>query len=312
MFDVSVVIPNYNGAAFLTEAIDSALNQEGVKLEVIVVDDGSTDESKAILKAYGSYIQVFFQENKGAPTARNLGWKHAKARYIKFLDSDDVLLPGILKLQIDLFQTLNEYEIPYGQALWVDENLQSIKGYPVKPKQADENSILHILTQNPLTSSPMHKKELLELVNGFDENLVKGQEFDLHLRLVLKGISLRYFNHDVYYFRQHSSITRFSNNPLSGKSEALYTMLQKQQVYIHNFYKGYIPNNIKKILAQRSWNFGRAILAEGNFKKATRFFENARTLSNHHMDERFLYKLTAILVGPIRAELILNRIKNIH
>ena len=87
MYDVSVIIPNYNGEKFIKEAIDSVLNQARVNVEVIVVDDGSTDNSKDLLEAYGNRIKVFFQENKGAPAARNLGIKNASADFIKFLDS---------------------------------------------------------------------------------------------------------------------------------------------------------------------------------------------------------------------------------
>lgn len=81
--DISVIIPNYNGERFLAEAINSALNQSGVAVEVIVVDDGSTDNNREILEGYGDSISVFYQQNKGAPAARNLGWLQMRRRFYR-------------------------------------------------------------------------------------------------------------------------------------------------------------------------------------------------------------------------------------
>ena len=309
MFDVAVIIPNYNGARFLREAIDSALNQSGLKVEVIVVDDGSTDESGKILESYGSQIRVFFQENKGAPAARNIGWKNAKADYIKFLDADDVLLPDILIKQWEQIQTLEAHEIPYGQALWVDENLKPTQGYPVQPIKPGEDPVHHILTQNPLTSAPLHRKALLKKVNGFDEELVKGQEFDLHLRLTLDGVLLVYHAEPVYFFRQHHALTRFSNAGLLQKKEALFQMLEKQFELINRYFKNDIPEDINQIIAKRYWNFGRAVYQEGNLQNAQCFFYKSLEINRRPNDSRFIYRNLWYLFGGIKTEIILNRFK---
>ena len=70
---ISVIIPNYNGARFLREAVDSTLDQQGVEVEVIVVDDGSTDDSRDVIESYGEQIRSLFQKNHGACAARNSG-----------------------------------------------------------------------------------------------------------------------------------------------------------------------------------------------------------------------------------------------
>ena len=82
---VSVIIPNYNYAEYLRESIDSVLNQDYQEIEVIVVDDGSTDESLEILRSYGSQIKVIEIANSGAPTARNFGLMIAQGGYIAYL-----------------------------------------------------------------------------------------------------------------------------------------------------------------------------------------------------------------------------------
>lgn len=100
MLSVSVVIPTYNQARFLRQSVDSALAQSEAPLRVIVVDDGSTDETPAILASYGDRIHAVRQENRGLAAARNAGAERARGDSIAFLDSDDVWLPTKLHLQL--------------------------------------------------------------------------------------------------------------------------------------------------------------------------------------------------------------------
>ncbi len=99
---VSVVIPCYNGAPFLRETLDSVLAQTHAPLEVIVVDDGSTDASAAIAESYGPPVRVIRQQNQGESVAQNRGIDESQGRWIAFLDSDDVWKPTKLERQIQL------------------------------------------------------------------------------------------------------------------------------------------------------------------------------------------------------------------
>src|SRR5437773_3781756 len=101
---VSVVIPTYNYARYLPEAIDSALAQTHAPLEVIVVDDGSTDDTPRVLAVYGDRIRVIRQANRGPGAARNTGIAAARGEYVGFLDADDVWLPRKLELQMARFE----------------------------------------------------------------------------------------------------------------------------------------------------------------------------------------------------------------
>lgn len=99
--DLSVVIPVHNGESFVTEAIDSALAQQGVTVEVIVVDNNSTDRTREVVKArYGSSVTLAAEAKPGAANARNAGCLLATGTYLAFLDADDVWLPGKLKKQV--------------------------------------------------------------------------------------------------------------------------------------------------------------------------------------------------------------------
>ncbi|MFH0731641.1 MAG: glycosyltransferase [Candidatus Omnitrophota bacterium] len=93
---VSVIIPTYNNASFISEAVDSVLAQTYTDYEIVVIDDGSTDNTKEILSKYNNKIRYFYQENKGVSSARNLGIRQATGEYIAFLDADDLMLPDRL------------------------------------------------------------------------------------------------------------------------------------------------------------------------------------------------------------------------
>ncbi|MEQ8879853.1 MAG: glycosyltransferase [Cyclobacteriaceae bacterium] len=309
---ISVIIPNYNGSKYLREAIDSALGQKGAIVEVIVVDDGSLDNSVDILESYGDKIRTFYQKNKGASAARNLGWRNARAEYIKFLDADDVLLPGVLKLQLEHIEKLYENEISYGQAIWTDEQLNPMEGYPVKPIKPGQDLVHHILTQNPLTTTPLHKKNLLQSVDGFDIKVKKGQEYDLHLRLVLKGVKFCFTPYPIYKFRQHSYEKRFSLKPISSIKNELFETLSKQYELINQYYGENIPQAILDVLAKKFWMYGRTLYQESSFQDAKRFFYASMDLSPNNPDERKWYKLLSRVIGRMNVEALVVSLKAIR
>lgn len=102
---VSIVIPCYNAGRWLREAIDSCLGQTYPNLEIIVVDDGSTDDSLSIARSYGSDIVVSTGPNKGESGARNKGFSLSHGDFIQFLDADDYLLPEKIERQVALLET---------------------------------------------------------------------------------------------------------------------------------------------------------------------------------------------------------------
>lgn len=110
---VSVIIPTYNHAQFVVQAVESALAQTYADLEVIIVDDGSTDDTQAVLARYGAEINYIYQENQGLSAARNAGISVARGDYFLFLDADDLVLANKLELQVSIVDAQPDFGLVY-------------------------------------------------------------------------------------------------------------------------------------------------------------------------------------------------------
>jgi glycosyltransferase involved in cell wall biosynthesis len=181
---VSVIIPTYNRSVFLKDAIESVLRQTFTDYEIIVVDDGSTDDTREVVHQFGALIRYYHQENRGCSAARNLGIRAAFGEYIAFLDSDDVFMPEKLAIQARELDQNPHCGMVYSHALGMDEkgNLIGIcwKGnlsgwiYP---------SSLFIKNGIITTPSVMVRASVLKEVGCFDESLEICEDLDLWRRI---------------------------------------------------------------------------------------------------------------------------------
>ncbi len=179
---ISVVIPTYNRGWILKEAVDSVLAQEYPAYEVIVVDDGSTDDTAAILAGYGNRITILRQENRGVSAARNRGVRKAGGNLLAFLDSDDLWLPGKLETQADFFQTHPEALICQTEETWVRNGRRvNPKTRHKKPSGNIFEPSLELCLVSP--SAVMLRRELFEEMGGFDERLPACEDYDIWLRI---------------------------------------------------------------------------------------------------------------------------------
>ena len=128
MLKVSVIIPTYNRADMLGDALDSVLKQTYTNWEVIVVDDGSTDDTQSVMTRYTDpRIHYVYQANKGLPGARNTGIRHAQGEYLALLDSDDVFLPHRLERQLALAEADPAIGVVAGGCIETDTHLRPIR-----------------------------------------------------------------------------------------------------------------------------------------------------------------------------------------
>jgi len=310
---VSIIIPCYNNEAYVVKTIKSALHQSYEHIEIIVIDDGSTDGSPNLIRQFNSQIIFIQQSNQGAPAARNAALKIAKGTYIKFLDADDILLPRTIEQQVGHFKKLptDEKAIVYGPVQWIDKNDHPTLTYQPRPRQAQEEKVAHILSQNPLTSAPLHHRKYLEEIGGFDIKIPKGQEFDLHLRLVLNGVTFYYFPETVYLFREHYTASRISHlNFKKYQPDIFYKIFEKQERLIKTHFSEILPDSVKAILAKRYWNYGRKILQSGKKEAARIYFKKARLLSGRKaVTGNFPYPQLNHFFGPIIAEKWMSRLR---
>lgn len=179
---VSVVVPTYNRRDLVTRAIDSVLAQTYSGLELIVVDDGSTDGTADRLKGYGDRIQVLRQTNRGVSAARNAGIRAAQGPLIALLDSDDYWLPGKLARQVDFFQSHPEALICQTEEIWVRNG---VRVNPGRRHRKFGGSIfektLPLCLVSP--SAVMLRNALFDEVGLFDERLPACEDYDLWLRV---------------------------------------------------------------------------------------------------------------------------------
>ena len=184
---VSVVIPTFNRAHVLEKCIDSVLNQSYTNFEIILVDDGSTDNTKNVIARYKDRITVIYQKNSGVSKARNVGVAKAKGKYIAFLDSDDTWHMDKLKIQLKRFENNNDIALMSCNATLID-----ILG---NKRQLYDNSLPEFSTfdffdmyRHPYLGIPnvVILKNVFVEMKGFNENLKTAEDIDLFLRIALK------------------------------------------------------------------------------------------------------------------------------
>jgi len=185
----SVVIPAYNSARFLTDAIESVLLQSSKPLEVIVVDDGSTDDTPIILSSFGDAIKVVtHKSNCGLPTARNSGIKMASGQLVGFLDSDDIWLPSMVERQEQEFLESPELGLCFTSLIDCDEQLEN-RGVP-RPYRTRKCEWVFdelYLTAFPIPpSTTFVRRSVFDVVGMFDESMLMKQDYECWLRISMK------------------------------------------------------------------------------------------------------------------------------
>lgn len=179
---VSVIITTYNRAAMVAEAVDSVLAQKMTDFELIVIDDGSTDQTEERLSVYGSRLKYYQQENAGVSAARNRGIQFARAPLVAFLDSDDLWLPAKLQVQHKYMRENPEIHICQTEEIWWRNGRRvNPKKHHRKPSGDIFKPSLDLCLVSP--SAVMVRGSLLEKLGYFDEELPAAEDYDLWLRV---------------------------------------------------------------------------------------------------------------------------------
>ena len=214
---VSVVVPAYNCARFIGESLDSVYRQTYGNWEVVVIDDGSTDETRAALAPHIGRIRYFYQENRGTAAARNAGVRQARGELIAFLDNDDIWLPEKLARQVQVMQGSLECGLVFtdGKRFSADgtraESLISTRldGWIAAhrtedPLVAKGDIVRNLFFDNEISSasSVMVRRQCLERAGGFDEAIAIADDYDLWLRIA-RAHSVALITRCLYMWRWH-------------------------------------------------------------------------------------------------------------
>jgi glycosyltransferase involved in cell wall biosynthesis len=222
---VSVVMPAYNCAPFIGETLQSVYRQTYDHWEVIVINDGSTDETAAVLGPHLRTIRYFYQENHGASAARNAAVRQARGELVAFLDADDVWLPEMLEVQVGVMQRAPECGLVFSDGKTLvgtrirDESLFSrrlepwIRAHGTGDPLVAKGSLIRELSfwNEIVTSGVMVRRDCFEAVGGFDEQITIAEDYDLWLR-----IARRY---PMAAVRRSLWMYRWRDDSLSGPAE---------------------------------------------------------------------------------------------
>ncbi|MGD7006923.1 glycosyltransferase [Metabacillus sp. 84] len=204
---VSVIIPTYNRSRYLVESLESVLSQTYPNKEVIVVNDGSDDETDSILDAYKERITYIYKENGGKASAINTGMQVAKGKYIWVFDDDDVALPKKLEVQIRMFQKDRSVDFIHTAAIYFDD-LKYGKIYTGmwNPKDIGKHALQEQLRGNHFfTPSVVAKKDCYSKVGFWDEELVRAQDYDMWTRMS-RYCTISMMPLPTLHYRTHSGI----------------------------------------------------------------------------------------------------------
>jgi glycosyltransferase involved in cell wall biosynthesis len=283
---VSVIIPIYNRADLLPRAMSSVLNQTFQDFELIIVDDGSTDNTKQVVEEFqkkDKRIKYIWQENSGGPAKpRNIGIKDSQGEYIAFLDSDDDWLPEKLEKQLEIFEKNRQTNLGFVgcNALIVKED--KIQEY----KTPKYKNILPKILEGCFIwscSSVIIKKLVLDKVGFFDENLKIGDDWDMWIRIIINGYSFDFVDEPLFKYYIHS-----------GNISALKNI--KKIAVDYNFllekYKKYYEQN-PKIYSNRLRYTGASYILAKDLKKGREYFKKSIKINplNFKSYSRFLFSL---------------------
>lgn len=211
---ISILIPCYNAARWIEQSITSALNQTYANIEVIVIDDGSTDRSLEIIKSFGEQIYWSASYNRGGNATRNRLLELSKGSWLQYLDADDYLLPDKIARQVKFLQHNLDTDVVYSPSI-----IQHHYGQPDRISKAilpipqpHDPWILLARWYLPQTGSPLWRKQAIVDVGGWHKNQPCCQEHELYLRLLQGSKKFSYCNHAGSVYRQWSEFTVCNQN----------------------------------------------------------------------------------------------------
>lgn len=298
---VSFITPAYNAERFLGAAISSALTQTYPNVEIVVTDDGSTDRTAEIARAYGDRIVLVEQENTGLTGARNAAIRAASGEYLALLDSDDILLPPYLASMMDTIRNASESKVWATSQAWpfteIDGVLTKKNVLPLGPIPKDRQRST-ILQANFVTVFSLFPRAMVEEIGGFDESLRRCEDWEFWARAILSGWRVAFQPRPYALYRR-------SAGSLSAAVEA---MLEAEDLVFDGLaerFAGTFTAEEEALLQQRQ-QYGspsrlihdaEAALAVGDLSRAKLAY--ARASRQMPADRRLRFKSRTMAIDPL-------------
>lgn len=205
---VSVIIATYNREEYIGKAVESVLNQTYANFELIVLDDGSTDETRAVLNQFSDQrLRVYFLENTGPANARNKGIEISRGEYIAFLDSDDLWYPKMLARTVQFLESHRKIDLVCGGWDMINDDGNAISGVysPIAFQKSVETDFLASILRRSLF--PIHsvliRKKCFTQCGGFNANLLAFEDYELWIRFASFKCDIVFIDEPVAHWRHH-------------------------------------------------------------------------------------------------------------
>jgi glycosyltransferase involved in cell wall biosynthesis len=299
---VSVIIPCYNSARYLAETIESVLAQTYPRVEVVLVDDGSTDATAQIAQDYP--VNYVYQTNRGISAARNTGFLHSQGKYVLFLDHDDRLLPRGVEAGVKLLEEHPECAIAVGEHKFIGADGTEI-GYSHK-HAAGRDHYLRLLEHNFIETpcSALHRRSNLEVAGVFDESVQGAEDYELYLRIARQSALITH-GAAVAEYRLHDANT-------SGNAEQMFLVslqvLQMQLPHLQGDKEKLRKHRRGVRFVQRE--FGRRLTREliGNRQTTPESLRKLEVLRSHYWAGFAAVVVSRVLPASLTQKLIVARV----
>ena len=228
---VSVIIPTFNCAAFLTKAVESVFAQTYTDYEVIVTDDGSTDGTRGLIAQWEGKVRYFYQPNRGVSSARNLAACRASGEFLAYLDADDVCYPNRLEVQVAFLDAHPECGLVHSDVSILDENGRVIiRSFNRETERFPPKGycLMDLLRRGHVSMpSVMERRICFELTGGFKECLSHSEDYLHYIQVVLHGYAIGYVDKPLAMCRRRSnSATSSDLNVAEGLCRMLRLLLK--------------------------------------------------------------------------------------
>jgi len=298
---VSVIIPTYNRANYLVQSLESVLAQSYRNLEVIVVNDGSTDNPETRLEPYRNRILYLQKPNGGKSSALNLGLNHVSGQYVWVFDDDDIALPELVASHMSVFESQPDVGFVYsGFAFFEGKDANNVIETVEATAYPDGEMLGKLLSGNYICGvSVLVRKRCYDRVGCYDERLIRAQDYDMWIRLARAGFKAGVIRQPLVRVRKHDGIRgsqkdRFGVSHLRDKHLEYHRIIMQKiywEVPLHVIFPElaeapYDPSQILRALLKRTWIVANRMLVEETTRDLHTVQDHLSRYRELHLDKR--------------------------